>query len=550
MQEKAFNLLYEPWIKVLNLEGETEEVSLLTVLERAHKFRGLAGELPNQDVVILRLLLAVLYATYTREDVHGNQKPIRNGTEALERWESLWKLKHFPVEPIKEQLYPYKERFYLFHPERPFYQVAFEDLPKDSNHKTIGFTQRYSKEMIGELGESENKPRLFAGRTNKDQLLFAEAARWLLYTHAFDVAPAGAPPKDRIIIKGYGLPWISELGIIWAEGNNLFETLMLNFVLRDQKNEPWTICNINWEKDDICTADTLKDIIFHRPSNPAELFTMQFRRIQLQRDESGKYVTGYKLWSGIKADYNDPLYETMTLWQKDKDKGNWVPRKHAAEKQMWRDLSAIITIRDSFPAGVVMWINTLQSNKKLKIPMVRLCTAGIEYKKNAAVKHIFSDSLQVNASLLSQLGEDWIPRISNILSLTEDCVNQLYFLASDLAKATGDRDSSYHKAGEGINRAAKAEAYFRLDMPFRNWLANIDPEETDIDDAEQDWRISMQQILIQLGEELTVQSGENTMIGRWINETIKNKQVENLYTAPGALAKFHSNIKRTVEKGG
>ena len=42
MQDKAFNLLHEPWIVVLNGEGMTETVSLLTVLERAHEFVGLA----------------------------------------------------------------------------------------------------------------------------------------------------------------------------------------------------------------------------------------------------------------------------------------------------------------------------------------------------------------------------------------------------------------------------------------------------------------------------------------------------------------------------
>jgi CRISPR system Cascade subunit CasA len=382
MQEKAFNLLYEPWIMVLNLEGETEEVSLLTVLERAHEFRCLAGELPTQDIAILRLILATLYATFTRADVHGERKSIASGQEALERWKCIWERKRFPFAPIKQRLCHYEERFYLFHPEWPFYQVAFQDLPKDKDGKTIGFTQRYAKEMIGDLGESENKPRLFAGRTDKDRLLFAEAARWLLHTHAFDVAPAGAPPRDRIVIKGYGLPWVSELGLIWADGDNLFETLMLNFVLYDQKKEPWQISNIYWETNEMCTADTIKDISFHRPSNPAELFTMQFRRIQLQRDESGRYVVGYKLWSGIKPDYNNAFYETMTIWHKDKDKNNLVPRKHNSEKQMWRDFSAILSVTgNSNPAGVIAWLNALKASGVLQIPMIRLHIAGVEYKK-------------------------------------------------------------------------------------------------------------------------------------------------------------------------
>lgn len=550
MQEKTFNLLDEPWIMVLDLEGETKPVSLLTALERAHEFRCLAGELPTQDVAVLRLLLATLYATFTRADVNGNRKPIRNYTEALERWKSVWELKQFPFEVINNCLCLYKDRFDLLHPVRPFYQVVFHDLPKNKDGKSIGFTQKYAKEMIGDLGESDNKPRLFAGRTDKDQLSFAEAARWLLHTHAFDVAPAGAPPKDRIIIKGYGLPWVSELGVIWAEGNNLFETLMLNLVLIDQKNEPWLTRNINWEMDGECTAETIKDITFHRPSNPAELFTMQFRRIKLQYDESQQYVTGYELWSGIKAEYNNALYETMTIWQMDKDKKNWVPRKHNAEEQMWRDFTSILSLNgDLNPAGIIKWLNELKCTGKLQIPMIRIHTVGVEYKKNAAVKQIFSDSLQINTNILSKIGEEFLPRITNLLKLTDKCVDHLYDLACDLAKASGDSDSQHHKAGKEAGSAAKAEAYFQMDMPFRRWLAEIDPEQTDIDTAEEEWKVRMKRIILQLGMEMIQQSGDKAIIGRWVEEKIGNRKERKLYTASGAYYRFRSEIKDTLEKG-
>ncbi|MDR2391681.1 MAG: type I-E CRISPR-associated protein Cse1/CasA, partial [Planctomycetota bacterium] len=60
--EKDFNLLREPWIKVLNANGNLEEISLLDVFRRAHELKRLAGELPTQDVVILRFLVAVILA--------------------------------------------------------------------------------------------------------------------------------------------------------------------------------------------------------------------------------------------------------------------------------------------------------------------------------------------------------------------------------------------------------------------------------------------------------------------------------------------------------
>lgn len=115
--------------------------------------------------------------------------------------------------------------------------------------------------------------------------------------------------------------------------------------------------------------------------------------------------------------------------------------------------------------------------------------------------------------MVSRLGQEWIIQITRLLSLTEDCIRQLFILAVDLAKASGDSDSQHHKAGEGSGNAAKAEAYFRLDMPFRKWLANIDPTQTDLDEAEQDWKSIVRRILLQLGEEMMEQAGEKSHYG-------------------------------------
>ncbi len=172
--------------------------------------------------------------------------------------------------------------------------------------------------------------------------------------------------------------------------------------------------------------------------------------------------------------------------------------------------------------------------------MVTLQIAGVKYgDKDFFVTDVFQDSLTINANMVSQLGQGWVTQITRLLSITEDCVKLLSFLAADLAKASGDSDSLHHKAGVGNGSAAKAEAYFRLDMPFRKWLAHIDPMQTDIAKTEQDWKNIVRRTLLQLGEETAHQSGEKAITGRWVKG--------RLYTAPGALAKFRSRIIRTIE---
>ena len=535
MLEKTFNLLYEPWILVLNLNGETEEVSLLTVLERAHEFRSLAGELPTQDVAILRLLLATLYATFTRVDIQGNKKNIENASEALERWQSLWELKRFPVEPIKTRLCYYEERFFLFHPERPFYQVA--GLKRGTNYTAA--------KLLGNLSESGNKVRLFPVRSGdaKSSVSYAEAARWLLYLNAFD------DTSNKPSIRGQKMPspgvgWLGRLGLIYANGANLFETLMLNFILLNDDNEPWGKGNAAWELDEARTEERVEVIL---PQDPLTLLTLQSRRLLLQREANS--VIGYKLLGGDFFPKENAFTEQMTLWRKDLKKDVYLPKRHDPSKQLWRNFSALLAEGNDYrKPGIVRWLSMLIDQSCIS-NMITLQIASVKYgDKDFFVTDVFQDSLSINSSIFSQLGQEWVIQITRLLSITEECVEQLFSLAADLAKASGDSDSSHHRAGKGISNVAKAEAYFRLDMPFRKWLANIDPTQTDIDEAEDDWKNIVKQVLLQLGEEMTEQTGEKGIVGRWVKNQKDPKG--KLYTAPGALINFRSNIKRTLEKGG
>ena len=59
-----FNLCEEPWILVMGQDCSVRELSLPEVLIHAHEYVRLSGEMPAQDVAVLRLLLAVLHRIY------------------------------------------------------------------------------------------------------------------------------------------------------------------------------------------------------------------------------------------------------------------------------------------------------------------------------------------------------------------------------------------------------------------------------------------------------------------------------------------------------
>ena len=126
MNETKFNLLDEPWIRVMDISCKVHEVSLKYALINANKFKALSGELPTQDVAVMRLMLAVLHTVFSRVDENGNEAPLdeEDEDEALERWKALWDKGYFPEKAITEYFDKWHERFWLFHPERPFGQIA------------------------------------------------------------------------------------------------------------------------------------------------------------------------------------------------------------------------------------------------------------------------------------------------------------------------------------------------------------------------------------------------------------------------------------------
>ena len=75
MNDREFNLLDEPWIKVIDGDCRIHEVSLTGLFEHAHDYQDLCGELPTQDFAMLRLLLAVLHTVFSRYDENAKIPP-------------------------------------------------------------------------------------------------------------------------------------------------------------------------------------------------------------------------------------------------------------------------------------------------------------------------------------------------------------------------------------------------------------------------------------------------------------------------------------------
>ena len=561
-----FNLTEEKWIRVLEMDGNIKETTVLDVLGRAREYRGLAGETPTQDVAMLRFLMAVLYVSLFDQDYETPD-------EALNAWYELWTAGQFPVESIAAYLARWRERFWLFHDERPFCQVAagrdgitmenaagMAGLEKPGKPAAKG-VQRASK-LNGAIFESGNTDKLFniATGAGKNSLSCSEAARWLIHVIGFD--DGGIKPyyeKNSSMNRADDLAkcsvaWLGSISPIYAEGDTLFETLMLNLVLLkngEYSDEAlWPRQRPSWEYD---TPHVIEMAGVPLPDNPAELCTFLARRIMLIRKD--ERVLGFVRYVGEAFAREAASTEQWSLWMIPKAKKGEtnlpVPRSSRLPAQIWREMGSLVAVRDGdYPPGVVRWVRLLSqpdhSPLRDALCRFRYVKALYDVAQSSSMTEILEDSLTFSVSLLGDAGRAWVELLASELELYNRVAWQLGLLAEQLLSAEGG------KVFEGKNkRTATAEAcridaqerfFHELDQPFRQWLQGLraqdDPRTRQVR-IQQLRRIGRQKAL-KCGREMLDQVSPSAYCKRGKGEG------ESHNTAPEAWLLFRRTINKLI----
>ena len=529
MKEIEFNLLTEPWVRVRRPDNTVQEVSLTDALLHAQDYVDLAGEMPTQDAAMLRLLLAVLFTVFSRVNVEGEPEPFEEEDDALARWGDLWQLGHFPEQPLRDYLEQWKDRFWLFHPTHPFWQVPGAEIG----------TACSAAMLNGEMIESKNKLRLFplyAGQS-KERLSYPQAARWLLSVNGFD--DTSLKPKEKNL-PSISVGWLGSLGYIQALGNNLYETLMLNLTLLKDGREYWSENRPCWELETPRSAERTK---IPCPDDPAQLLTLQSRRLLLHRTEG--MVDGYFALGGDFFSKENAFAEQMTVWRnaaKKNEPAVFVPCRHDPARQFWREFPAVFCQDSGHRPGVVRWTEKLQeqrlgildSRRKIHFRIV-----GVLYATQNHIEDIFSDSLTFQAGLLDELSCKWQERIVREINNCEKAAQCVGYLAQDIAIAAGNKN-------ENVGVPVRAQFYFAVDQPFRQWLQAIDLEQDDPDETVLSWQAQARNIAEKLGKQMVMEAGNAALKGHRI-EVEKTKKTENksktiLYTSPRAYNIFRAKL--------
>lgn len=541
MKDIEFNLLDEKWILVRKSDCTVDELSLTDALLKSHEYVELAGELPTQNVSILRLMLAVLHTVFSRYSPQGEPSPLYDSDDAAERWKELWNAGRLPEKPIKEYLASVHDRFWLFHPERPFYQTEAAKIG----------TEYTASKLNGAVSESGNKIRLFCGCTGvqKSELSYSEAARWLLYVNNYD--DTSSKPKGKNL-PSPGAGWLGKLGLITIRGNNLFETLVYNLILLNHKrnfSEVWGPECPAWEPDVPNTAERAE---IPMPDNLSELYTLQSRRLWLNRDDNEK-VIGYNLLGGDFFEKVDAFIEPMTVWSK--VKGNeragekFQPRRHDSSVQMWREFSyAFETAEGSHIPGVVLWTKYIKQMLPKSRKLISFSIASVQYgDKDFFVNDVFSDSLTFHTDLLTEIGEHWRAKITDEIKKCDESAAALRFLAKDIELAAGSAEDTVLK--RAVVERAREQYYYEIDLPFRNWLERIDPNWEIVSEQEEqalrEWHETAKRIALRIGQELVESAGTAAIVGRAVKD--KNDK-ERYYSAPDAYRYFKVKLNEIYPK--
>lgn len=520
----GFDLTRKPWIPVLRTDGTEAELSLIEVFEQAEDVRRLVGDVPTQDFALLRLLLAILHDAL-------------DGPQEIEDWAELWD-DGLPVETLRAYLGTHRERFDLLHPITPFLQVA--DLrTKKGEYSAL--------DRI--VADVPNNARFFTMRGHgAERLGYAEAARWVVHTHAYD--PSGiksgavGDPREKGG-KGYpqGVGWSGNLGGVYAEGDNLRQTLLLNLIAFDTPNldtdtEPGRD-RPAWVHPPAASAPLEGAQAASRPHGLRDLYTWQTRRLRLHHDDEGVH--------GVLLAYGDPLpprnmhlREPMSTWRRSpaqekklREATVYLPRDHDPARAAWRGLGSLVTgevrgaeqrqeAAEYVRPRVLDWVARLTVDGYLPrgyLLRVRL-TGAVYGTQQSVIDEIVDDALAMPVVLLHRHNQELARAAVGAVSDAEDAVTALGDLATGLAQAAG-------ADGEGPRATARDRGFGELDGLFRTWLRGLasaqdpgtgadDPLDDPLFPAEQRcrWQLIVRDSVSRLGDELIDSTSEASWEGR------------------------------------
>ncbi|CAM3180828.1 type I-E CRISPR-associated protein Cse1/CasA [Corynebacterium gottingense] len=517
----TFNLIEQPWIICNTAEG-AHALSIRQIFDGSSQPLSVVGDSPTQDYAVLRVLLAIFWRAH-HHDLAG-QLSSQGGPDSFDwiDWflETREDLRHNGNDRIVlDYLNQYQDRFDLLHPEVPFMQVA--DLHTSKN--TFAPVSR----IIPEAEHDYFTMRTGKGRATLD---FAEAARWVIHTQAYDYSgiKSGAVGDPRLKGgKGYpiGTGWTGMTGGTVVRGDTLLETLLLNSTESAIGAEA-ALDKPVWERPQDTATQRIPDAESIAPKGAADLATWQERRIRLQFDATevtGVLVTnGDKIPDAGKNIFGDPM--TPYRYSKNQTKKGvlaYYPQQYDTKRTMWKSLDALIAAEGDAGFGNKVHApkrpETLENLSRIAYEedtdeVLDLAIVSMAYgPQNSSVDTIVSATMGLPAYLL---GDETLSRsnralVRNAAEATKAAATSLGWFAGQLFVAAG---GEYE-----FNSDAADRLYTLLEPKFIAWLRHL--KKTDIEQEAIDWQAEVHRNVLEIAAEYVRGAGQKALIGRSLDSS-------------------------------
>lgn len=573
MAEKSkFNLLDEPWIYVSFVDGKRQMLSLQDCFSRSPEIRRLSFGQDPVSFSVLRIMVAIMQrALYVASAANG-------GWDAS-AWQHAYENPKETLGLIRQYLDVWKDRFFLFDPDYPFFQhPKLEKI--DGSHFGV-------RKFLSDVPDNLPLLTMRIG-TALEKISYPEAVAQLIHLQAYATSknlPVAKGDEERgnknNLVPPIGTGWVGAQGGVYVEGETLFATLMLNTLAigipgeESEEAQATGIIATNpgddlpvWEQEREKQPVGQRDDSY--PHGLADMLTWQSRRVRLidggnsvigvvvcQGDTVGTLIN--KLTKTESAVLNGYIREPMGVWkcvEKGLGQKTYMPLPHDPSRAMWRGITSLLPefpgkrvtigntqVPEMLPPAVVRWVGWLLSNDYLpESTTYCLRSCGYIYRSKidkATFDEVISDYLVIPPRLLTGKDKKTLDLVKTGMEVLDNLASAVAALAENLQRAIGASAEDASLAA----RLAREHFYSEIDEEFRAWLLGVGSGKNDLNSL---WK-SGYGVAKKMEVDLLTAVPGIAMKGRVKDKKARGKDKKTVFDFSNCIHWFDSDV-RTAER--
>lgn len=358
------NVAFDPWIPVVNSSGKRELASLCSVLTEGENYVDLAVR-PHERVALMRLLLCVAHAAL-------------DGPKDYDEWCDV--PKRLP-QAARTYLETWRDAFELFHPTKPWLQVAALTKSPNGTVKVDDTSDWTSASKLNFSFATGNASTLFDHEGMSDEARNIPLHETIVSLITFQCFSVGGligqvywngtrcgeladPKKTNGPVKSSDGPCVpSSMIHAFLRGKNLGESILLNLPTHEQIRTNYLSQMLGvpvWEKMPRTFADV--DAIANATSSYTGRLVPLTRLIRLSNDGLHMLLgDGFPYDSYINGFPPEPSATVIT-----KDDARAL-LSYRPSRALWRELSAIAVKRKAGEPGGPMALSAILEGKDVDL---------------------------------------------------------------------------------------------------------------------------------------------------------------------------------------